>query len=232
MSNSCKVPEVKPIVIKRFGVSGLVPTIPTTTDCNLWSKTDLKDGELAINIRDKKLYIRADEQILEITNQASGGSSGTVTSVGLSMPSAFTVASSPVTSSGTIVVTGAGTTSQYIRGDGSLATFPTIPSAASLSEVNAGVVTNKYVAPDTLQDSDLAIKFKWTLDFTSGTLSIIVYAPQDLSIDSVTDIVNSPTTTITVNSSPYTLGNTINTGDEIEITVDTSSVINLNITKL
>ena len=50
---------------------------------------------------------------------------GTVTSVGLSMPSAFTVSFSPITSSGTIVVTGSGTTAQYIRGDGTLATFPT-----------------------------------------------------------------------------------------------------------
>jgi len=47
-----------------------------------------------------------------------------VTSVGLSMPSAFTVASSPVTGSGTIAVTGAGLVSQYIRGDGTLANFP------------------------------------------------------------------------------------------------------------
>ena len=50
---------------------------------------------------------------------------GTVTSVGLSMPSAFTVTNSPVTSSGTLTVTGAGTTSQYIDGTGGLQTFPT-----------------------------------------------------------------------------------------------------------
>ena len=37
---------------------------------------------------------------------------GTVTSVGLSMPSAFTVTNSPVTSSGTLTVTGAGTIGQ------------------------------------------------------------------------------------------------------------------------
>jgi hypothetical protein len=53
-----------------------------------------------------------------------GAGSGTVTSVGLSMPSAFSVASSPVTTSGTIAVTGAGLVSQYVRGDGSLANFP------------------------------------------------------------------------------------------------------------
>lgn len=50
---------------------------------------------------------------------------GTVTSVGLSMPSAFTVSSSPITISGTIAVTGAGVASQYVRGDGTLANFPT-----------------------------------------------------------------------------------------------------------
>jgi hypothetical protein len=49
---------------------------------------------------------------------------GTVTSVGVSMPSAFSVASSPITTSGTIAITGAGVVSQYVRGDGSLANFP------------------------------------------------------------------------------------------------------------
>jgi hypothetical protein len=48
-----------------------------------------------------------------------------VSSVGLSMPSAFNVANSPVTGSGTIVVTGAGNATQYVRGDGVLATLPT-----------------------------------------------------------------------------------------------------------
>jgi len=47
-----------------------------------------------------------------------------LTSVGLSMPSAFSVSNSPLVSNGTIGVTGAGTASQYIRGDGQLATFP------------------------------------------------------------------------------------------------------------
>jgi hypothetical protein len=45
-------------------------------------------------------------------------------SVGLTMPSAFAVANSPLTSNGTIAVTGAGTVAQYVRGDGSLADFP------------------------------------------------------------------------------------------------------------
>jgi len=49
---------------------------------------------------------------------------GTVTSVGLSMPAAFTVSNSPVTSAGTLTVVGAGTATQYVRGDGTLGDFP------------------------------------------------------------------------------------------------------------
>jgi len=58
-------------------------------------------------------------------------SSGTVTSVGLSMPSAFSVANSPITSSGTLAVTANGTAAQYIRGDGQLATLPSGSSGGS-----------------------------------------------------------------------------------------------------
>ena len=50
---------------------------------------------------------------------------GTVTSVGLTMPPAFGVSNSPITSSGDIGVTALGLSSQYIRGDGQLANFPT-----------------------------------------------------------------------------------------------------------
>ena len=48
-----------------------------------------------------------------------------VTSVGLSMPVAFSVANSPITSTGTLAVSAIGTAAQYIRGDGQLATLPT-----------------------------------------------------------------------------------------------------------
>ena len=54
-----------------------------------------------------------------------------LTSVGLSMPSAFAVSNSPLTSNGTIAVTGAGTSAQYVRGDGQLANFPTTSGGGS-----------------------------------------------------------------------------------------------------
>ena len=64
-------------------------------------------------------------------NRAWTISSGTVTSVGLSMPSAFSVANSPITTSGTLAVTAIGTAAQYIRGDGQLATLPSGASGGS-----------------------------------------------------------------------------------------------------
>jgi hypothetical protein len=56
---------------------------------------------------------------------------GTVTSVGLTMPAAFTVTNSPIVNSGDIAVASAGIASQYIRGDGTLATFPTTTGGGS-----------------------------------------------------------------------------------------------------
>jgi len=58
---------------------------------------------------------------------ATGG--GSVTSVALTETGdALTITGSPITGSGTFNIAGAGSTSQYIRGDLTLATFPTIPT--------------------------------------------------------------------------------------------------------
>ena len=54
-----------------------------------------------------------------------------VTSVALTMPSAFSVTGSPITTTGTLAVTALGSASQYIRGDGVLATLPTGGSGGS-----------------------------------------------------------------------------------------------------
>ena len=56
---------------------------------------------------------------------------GTVTSVAMTVPAAFAVANSPITGAGTLAVTAIGTSSQYIRGDGSLATIPSTSSGGS-----------------------------------------------------------------------------------------------------
>ena len=67
----------------------------------------------------------------------SSASSGTVTSVDLTMPPAFAVSGNPITGAGTLAVTGAGVASQYVRGDGTLANFP--------SSLGGGASTSYYL---------------------------------------------------------------------------------------
>lgn len=70
------------------------------------------------------IFLSASSGSLEWTE--GGGGSGSVTSVGLAMPSAFSVTNSPITSTGTITVAGAGTTNQFVLGDGSLGDISSI----------------------------------------------------------------------------------------------------------
>ena len=79
------------------------------------------NGTIVVNaLGTSAQYIRGDGTLATFPT-----SSGSVTSVGLLMPAAFTVTNSPIISSGVLTVTAAGTASQYIRGDGTLATLPT-----------------------------------------------------------------------------------------------------------
>ena len=59
---------------------------------------------------------------------------------------------------------------------------------------------------------------------------ITFYAPNTMSIDSITNILNTPSILIEVGSNAYTLGNSISTGSQITINASTESVIKLNIT--
>ena len=92
-----------------------LPTIPTALD-------DLSDVNAPTPSNGQTLIYNSASGDWEAVTPASGG---TVTSVALTMPGAFTVGGSPITTAGTLAVTGAGVASQYIRGDGTLANFPT-----------------------------------------------------------------------------------------------------------
>ncbi len=66
---------------------------------------------------------------------------GTVTSVGQTHAGdAFTVGGSPVTSSGTLAITMAGTSAQYINGLGNLITFPTLTAGTVTSVTSSNEV--------------------------------------------------------------------------------------------
>ena len=84
---------------------------------------------------------------------------GGVESVGLSMPAAFTVSNSPVTSTGTLTVVGAGAASQYIDGTGALQTFPTIPTVPSNIVETITTTDGTYInlTPDAQTDGDVTV---------------------------------------------------------------------------
>ena len=82
-----------------------------------------------------------------------GGGAGTVTSVAMTVPAALSVSGSPITSAGTLAVTGAGTSAQFIDGTGALRFVADagILTQVSTSVSNAQVLDMKYdKAPITL----------------------------------------------------------------------------------
>lgn len=90
-----------------------------------------------------------------------------VTSVGLTMPSAFSVTNSPITSSGDIAVTGAGVASQYVRGDGTLANFPTSSGGgASVSYYLNGSVSQGTLGGNAYKEMDGTPVIGTGTDFT------------------------------------------------------------------
>jgi hypothetical protein len=115
---------------------GYVPYTGAVTTVNLGSQT-IQAGSFVKAGGTSGQFLKADGSI-----DSNTYGTGTVTSVGLTMPTAFSVANSPVTTTGTLAVTATGTTSQYIRGDGSLATFPAltgfVPYTGATADVNLG----------------------------------------------------------------------------------------------
>lgn len=114
----------------------------------------------------------------------SGGGGGTVTSVGLSAPSAFTVTSSPVTGSGTLTFIGAGTVNDYIRGNGSLAAFPTIPTVTNANGTYSGSIG---FTAGTAPSGATSHFYSYTqVGNTVNILLSLVYAVQGATVTAVT----------------------------------------------
>jgi hypothetical protein len=103
---------------------------------------------------DTKLWYRDTGSTWELI-----GNTGTVSSIGVSMPSAFNVSNSPITGSGTIAITGAGSTTQYIRGDGTLADLPNFGGGgASVNYyLNGGTSQGTFVGNTYYQMSKTAV---------------------------------------------------------------------------
>lgn len=70
---------------------------------------------------------------------------GTVTSVGASISGALSVSGSPITGAGTIAFSWTGSSGQYVRGDGTLATFPSITTPNLQAVTTVGATTTNEV---------------------------------------------------------------------------------------
>jgi hypothetical protein len=95
--------------------------------CNVAGTVNFGAGPLTFAVGDYVIYSGT-------IWQRSSGAVGTVTSVAASITGdSVTISGSPVTTSGTLAFAFAGTGAQYIKGDGTLATFPnTIDQAKNL----------------------------------------------------------------------------------------------------
>ena len=130
---------------------------------------------------------------LNIPVYTGGGGSGGVSSVGLTMPAAFTVSTpNPIISAGTFVVAGSGTTDQFIDGTGALQATSSIAGTYSwLIDGDSGAATT-VASGDTIEfaggtsietDWDSGLK-RLTIDYTgaSGITSIIATSSNTASL--------------------------------------------------
>lgn len=120
-----------------------------------------------------------------------GGGSGTVTSIGITVPSGFSVTPASITVSGTFAITGAGNASQYIDGTGALQTFPTVPSftpsaLTKTDDTNVTLTLGGTPATALLQATSLTLGWTGTLATGRGGtgLSTIGTALQYLRVNS------------------------------------------------
>lgn len=74
------------------------------------------------------------------------------------------------------------------------------------------------------------VKIQYTVELVDA-LTVDFYAPYNMIINSVSNVLNAPTITIQDDGAAYTLGNTIAIGSKVTVTASTLSVVNLNITK-
>jgi hypothetical protein len=118
---------VRSIIVSGGNGIGYTKEVDSSADYpSIANETFFKD--ISLGIGGMILYKDSTGDILSIYSKAF---TGTVTSVGLTMPAAFTVTNSPITSTGDLAVTGAGTVDQYVRGNGTLANFPSSTGGGS-----------------------------------------------------------------------------------------------------
>jgi hypothetical protein len=136
LDSSGKVPvsQLPSSVVTYLGTWNAATNTPTLVNgtgdagdmylCNVAGTVNFGAGPITFAVGDWVLYGSG-------TWQKSNGQNGTITSVAVTESGdALTITGSPITTAGTINIGFAGTSAQYVAGDGSLITFPSIITEA------------------------------------------------------------------------------------------------------
>jgi hypothetical protein len=142
--------------------------------------------------------------------QRAGGGTGTVTSVGLSAPAAFSITGSPITGAGTLAIAGAGTANDYIKGDGTLGLFSTAAIASITGGASTIATSNLTVSRALNSDATGKVVVSTTTSTELGYLSGVTSSVQtQLNSKQVglngTGFVKATGTTISYDNSTYYL---------------------------
>lgn len=141
-----------------------------------WNGTTLSLVQAPVNYSSGGYDVLVRNQVtgnVEITTISAGGG-GTVTSVSASISGALSVSGSPINTSGTLAFSWQGITSQYVRGDGSLATFPVLSLTTTGTSGVATLVGNTLNIPDytyTLPTASTSVLGGVKIDGTTITIS-------------------------------------------------------------
>ena len=204
-------------------------------------------GTLAINFQgDTNDFINGEGDLVLLSTLPQG----TVTSVQLAVPSALSVSGGPITSSGTITIEGAGTTSQFIDGTGALQTINvgditglTEGSGISITDATGPVptVAVDYAGADNviLEAQDLSgtaittgskILFSdSSSDVSFGNVSDLPFSNNSGTVTSITNAADSGSGTAITGSGTFTYTGGTNVTTSVSgttVTINTSATTN------
>jgi hypothetical protein len=162
-----------PTLASGVGTKGYYYVVSVAGSTNLDGVTDWKVGDWAVYNGTAWQKVDNTDQVTSVNGQTgtvvlNAASVGAVSSVGISTTAAsLAITNSPITSTGNIGVNFSGLSSQYVRGDGALANFPTsIGGGSSVSYYLNGSVNQGTFVGNTYYEMSKAPIFGAGTNFT------------------------------------------------------------------